>query len=243
MRIVLAALALGSFSARDCSLMASTPPPPAATASMSASLALPAPAHGGVVVAAQDAPVEVVVQNDGYVHAYPVQVQGGVAVPTNAVVYADVHTTAGQPRTVEMHWVPAVHRFEGRVVGVTPAPGPLAVRVDVEGRVWRSPTAQLVVVHPAPAVHVHADVPRPAANVQVRAEVPRPSVHADVHVHAPPPPGVHVEVAVPRPPSLSVQVGGGAYVEHHHVHGKHHKHHGPPGRAVGHHIGRGHRHH
>lgn len=230
MRIVLAALALGSsFSARDCSLMASTPPPPAATASLTASLALPAPAHGGTVVAAENAPVEVVVQNDGVVHAYPLEVEGAVTVPTNANVYVDVNTTAGQPRTVEMVWVPAVHRYEGRVVGVAPAPGPLEVRVDVEGRVWRSPRAEIVVIHPAPAVHVHADVARPVADVR-----------ADVHVHAPPPPSVHVEVAVPRPPSLSVRIGGGVYVDDHHGHGKHHKHHG---RARGHQIGRGHRHH
>lgn len=236
MRIVLAALALSSFSARDCSLMASTPPPPQATASVSASVALPEPAHGGVVVAAEDAPVEVVVQNDGYVHAYPLEVEGSVAIPTSATVYADVHTTAGQPKTVELNWVPAVHRFEGHVVGVTPAPGPLLVRVDVGGRVRRSPPAEVVVIHPAPEVHVHADAPAPRANVRVHADAPR--ARADVRVHAPPPPAVHVDVDVPRPPSLSVRIGGEAHVDHRH--GKHRKHHG---HAVGHRIGRGHGHH
>ncbi len=230
MRIVLAALALGStFSARDCSLMASTPPPPAAT--VTASLALPPPAHGGVVVAAEDAPVEVVVQDDGLVQAYPLEVEAGVAVPPTADIYVDVHTASG-PREVQLVWVPAVHRFEGRVVGVAPAPGPLAVRVGIEGRVRRSPPAHIVVVHPAPEVHVHADVAPPAA-----------AVRADVRVNAPPPPSVRVEVAVPRPPSLSVQVGGGVYVDGHHHHGKHRKHHKHRGRAVGHRIGRGHRHH
>jgi hypothetical protein len=227
MRIALAVLALGSaHTARDCSLFATVPPPPAAA--VTASLALPPPAHGGTVVAAEDAPVEVVVQADGAVQAYPVVVADATAVPPDATVYVDVHTATGQPRTVEMHWVPAVARFEGRLVGVAPAPGPLNVRVDIHGRMRRSPPAEIVVVHPAPPVHevhVHGDVPRPRANV-----------HADVHVVAPPPPNVRVEIDVPPPPSLSVRVGGGAYVDHH-SHGKHRKHRGV---ARGHVIGRGH---
>jgi hypothetical protein len=232
MRIALAVLALGSsFSARECSLMAETPPPAQAAASMTASLALPAPAYGGTVVAAEGAPVEVVVQDDGVVHAYPLEVESGVAVPAEATVFVDVHTTAGQPRTAELEWVPAVHRFEGRVVGVTPAPGPLVVRVDIEGRVRRSPPVEVIVIRPAPEVHVHADVARPRANVR-----------AAVHVNAPPPPSVRVDVDIPRPPSLSVRIGGGARVEHrtvvHHRHGKHRKHR----KHRGHGRGRGHRH-
>jgi hypothetical protein len=250
MRIALAVFALGSaHTAHDCSFFASAPPPPAA--SVSASLALPAAAHGGTVIAAEDAPVEVVVEADGAVKAYPLVVAEAKAVPPTATVYADVHTTTGQPRTVELHWAPASARFEGQLVGVAPAPGPLTVRVDVDGEIRRSAPTQVVMLQPPSAdvhvhvdappppraeVHVHADLPPPpSAEVHVHANGPRPraSARAELHVVAPPPPRVRVEVNVPRPPSVSVHAGASAHVGG----GAHFKH-----RGRGHGHGRGHRH-
>ncbi len=189
------------------------PPPPVASATVVAEVELPPPAHGGEVVFVEDRPVEVVVQNDGEVHAWVVH---PAPPPPDFQMVVNVHGDDGAVHPVQLAWNAEAEVYAGRLVEVRPAPGPVEVHVAFAGRVRRAHIARVRVVRPRFSVFVDHDVDvhveGPGRRVgHVRGRGPHGRV--DVHVHGPtPPPPPHVSVRIegpvpPPPPRLEVSVG------------------------------------
>lgn len=212
------------------------PPPPQVSAAADVDIAaeLKEPRHGGEIVVVEDHVVEVVPTAEGEVYAYVAAHDGVVPPPDDVQLTVNVHVESGGVRPVRLEWNPDVLRFEGRVRGATPAPGPAEVLLVTDGRPRRA-RARHVVVVPRAKVKVVARGARPGARVwvdapsgQVRVRGPRPSGKVRVDVR-----GRHwkhkkhrkhrkfkkhrkhrkhrrhrgrVEVRGPRPPSADVRV-------------------------------------
>lgn len=165
---------------------------------------LPAPAHGGTVLAAGPQHVEVVPQEDGAVHAYVVSPQPPPPAETQMTVR--VPGADGGTHPVVLVWDPAAQRYAGRLRRTTPAPGPVEVILVVGPSRYEGRAPNVVVVAPAPPPQVVVEAPprpevvveRPSATVVVDAPQ-RPAVV----VAAPPRPTVVVER--PAPPTIVVQ--------------------------------------
>ena len=212
------------------------PPPPttgapqAASVEVAAEVELPAPSHGGHVVVVEERPVEVVVQDDGEVHAWVLHPEPP---PPGFQMVVHVHGHDGGVHPVQMTWYAETGVWGGRLVEVRPAPGPVEVQVAISGRVHRSRIARVHVVRPRFSVFV--DAPRPHVDVDIevdeghhhrgkgighirgrgRGHHRHGHGHVDVDVHvrgpAPPPPphfSVRVEGNVPHPPAPHVRISG-----------------------------------
>jgi hypothetical protein len=96
--------------------------------------ALAAPRIGGTVGAAGDYSVEVALHEGGRIEALISDVKGAL-VTTGAKLSALVQAKGGASEKVELAFVPARGRFEGRAkAGVELSPGPVDVSLDVGGK-------------------------------------------------------------------------------------------------------------
>ena len=212
MRSIVASLALlSAFGLRVCS--SSDAPPPAASppttvavsGNAAVAVAAPPPAvavarHGGSVVVAGGYGVEVLPHADGQVYAYVADPQGGVPAPASVSITVNVRGADTEVHPVMLAWDATDLRYEGRLVGIAPAPGPVEVVLVAEGRPL---TGRVEVVPVLAAVDVHVGAPgavvvgRPAGVVVVEQ------------------PAAGVVIAGPRAravvqaPSLDVHIGGG----------------------------------
>ncbi len=127
----------------------------------------PVPTHGGQIVYANNAPIEVVVNGNGAVQAYPVTTVVGQppALPASARVTVKVPVQSGPPRDVRLTWNGPNAYFGGQVRGAVVAPGPLNVVVVDQGRRYESiaPVYYTPVVVAGPSVVVQP----PSANVYI----------------------------------------------------------------------------
>lgn len=234
MRSLMISMALLSFAKMCGGEPASTPP-----VSVAATSALTVTAqHGGVMVSADDAWVELVTKDSGEVEAYVVDAQGQ-PLPREAaqVTQVAVQGSDGRPHEVQLRWDESQHRYAGRVEVRPVATAPAELQLVVRGEPRQARASRIVVVTPpSPSVVVE----RPAAPRTVVVTPPQPSVvveqpRANVVVVGPPrpsvivtPPAPPVIVAPPRPGVVVVapQPQVGVVVDGH------------PGRGRGHAYGR-----
>jgi len=212
---LLSAFGLRVCSSNDAPPPAASPPTTVAVAPGSAAVAVAAPAHaarhGGSVVVTGGYGVEVLPHADGQVVAYVADPQGGVPAPASVSVTVNVKGADAEVHPVVLVWDSADMRYEGRLVGVAPAPGPVEVVLVAEGRPL---TGRVEVVPVLAAVDVHVGAPRavvvgaPRSGVVV---VDRPATGVIVEG-----PSAGVVVTGPRAvvqaPSLDVRIGGGLVV-------------------------------
>lgn len=126
------------------------PPPPSASGTLPAIAAPPAIAtHGGALVAAGPAQLEVVTHASGEVYAYPAV---GISDPARARVTTTIAVQDGT-RPVELRWLPRENRYVGRVRDATVIPGPATLTVIVGG-VQYVGISPILVVSPAIVVAV-----------------------------------------------------------------------------------------
>ncbi|MFW5877103.1 MAG: hypothetical protein ACOCXM_10235, partial [Myxococcota bacterium] len=158
------------------------PPPPEVSAAGDVDIAaeLKEPRHGGEIVVVDDHVVEVVPTAEGEVYAYVAGHDGVVPPPDDVQVTVNVPVEAGGVRPVRLEWNPEVLRFEGRVQGATPAPGPAEVLLVSDGRPRRARAPRMVVVPRAKVEVVARGAPpgdriwlhAPAGKVRVRGGGP-----------------------------------------------------------------------
>ncbi|MFW6067263.1 MAG: hypothetical protein ACOC97_02915 [Myxococcota bacterium] len=229
MRTLLIAALVAGTGLRVCGAEeedAAPPPPPEVSAAAEAEIVpeLREPRHGGEIVVVQDHVVEVVPTAEGEVYAYLAAHDGVVPPPDDVQLTVNVQVKSGGARPVRLDWNPAVRRFEGRVEGTAPAPGPVDVLLVVDGRPRRARARRVVVVPraeievvakgappgarvwlhaPSGRVRVRGQGPPPHAKAKGRARVrvkgpkpPRGKARVDVRGHAPPPPHGRARVEV-----------------------------------------------
>lgn len=221
MRTTLVAFAMVSL-VRTCGIGPEEAPPvsaPTAAAPPATTFALNA-THGGSIIQVEDQWVEVVPKSDGSVEAYVVESNGApVAAPASTTLTVKVTGDDGGQHDVVLPWNGTSGRFEGRLEGARPVPGPIEVTVVAPGRPPRRARSPIVVVAPAPPTAVVVEPARPAVVVQ-------PAAPPAVVVQPPTPPGV--VVVAPEPPRPSVVVEpprpGVVVVEGRHDRGRHRGH-------------------
>lgn len=247
--LVLSLLSLGSL--RVCGGETEVTPPQVAagvTVTGSAPTTIPAMGgapgrRGGTVIVAGTHQVEVLPKADGEIVAYVAGPGGSVPAPSQVNLTVTVQGVDAQPHPVVLAWDAQELRYEGRLVGVAPAPGPAQVTLVVSGTPVVA-TAPMIVIVPATVV-VRGDAPH--ARVEVRAapeveleqpegriEVRGPRARGDVRVVAPglfiQPPSARLDVRIgvappPPPPSARIQIDVGGRVEvREHDHGGGHGH-------------------
>jgi hypothetical protein len=226
--LALSLLSLGSL--RVCGAETDAAPPTvAAGATVTASppttipvMAAPPGRRGGTVIVAGAHQVEVVPKADGEIVAYVAGPGGSVPAPSQVNLTVTVQGVDAQPHPVVLAWSAEDLRYEGRLVGVAPAPGPAQVTLVVSGAPVVA-TAPMIVIVPATLV-VEGDAPH--ARVEVRApgtiEVRDTEDHGDVRVFAPglvvQPPSARLDVRIglpppPPPPSARININFGGNVE------------------------------
>jgi len=125
---------------------------PAASAELKA--VLPRPRIGGSVASAGDLSVEVALHEGGSIEALVSDVKG-LAIDEGVKLSALVQAAGGASEKVELAYMPARARFEGHAkAGVELAPGPVAISVEVGGKV-HSCNLGVGVVLPRPKVGGH----------------------------------------------------------------------------------------
>jgi hypothetical protein len=235
--LALSLLSLGSL--RVCGAETDAAPPTvAASATVTASppttipvMASPPGRRGGTVIVAGTHQVEVVPKADGEIVAYVAGPGGSVPAPSQVNLTVTVQGVDAQAHPVVLAWNAQDLRYEGRLVGVAPAPGPAQVTLVVAGAPAVA-TAPMIVIVPATLV-VEGDAPH--ARVEVRApgtievrgpeghvEVRDTEDHGDVRVIAPglfiQPPSARLDVRIglpppPPPPSARININLGGNVE------------------------------
>jgi len=191
MRLLLLLSLLGTSSLRVCGEddapeAMNAPPTSSAEAEAEVAVAIE-PAHGGVIVQVEEQPIELVIDQEGDVKAYPV---GELELDLEAPVVARIEARGG-PRQLELVWDPEAACFHGQLE-VRPRPGPIELGIMIEGRVRRGQLRRLRPIRP-----------------RVRVVAPR----AEVELEAPAPPEVHIEVPSP---SVRIELGGGLDLRHGH---------------------------
>lgn len=195
-------------------------------AAATAEVALPA-AHGGVVVAVENQPVEVLAKADGEVEAFFVaDASGGFAIqPADATVIVHVMGANQQPHPVTLTWDATTSSFRGRAgASVQIVPGPVEVAVTAQGRARRARTQVVALVDTNSRVgaDVHGRIQSADAPGQVRVRgrrgqtvevgggggvVVQGSGGGRVEVGAPAArAGVRVQANAPPPPSARVNI-------------------------------------
>lgn len=204
---LLSALGLRVCSSSDAPPPAAGPPttvvvPANATVEVAApNLVTPVARHGGSVVVAGGYGVEVLPHASGEVVAYVADPQGGVPAPASVSVTVNVRGADAEVHPVMLVWDTVDMRYEGRLIGVAPAPGPVEVVLVAEGRPL---TGRVEVVPVLAAVNVRVGAPgavvvnRPVTGVIVQGPT------AGVVISGP--------RAVVQAPSLDVHIGGGLVV-------------------------------
>jgi hypothetical protein len=124
-----------------------TDAPPAPTPEPAAAPA-PERRHGGTVVVAGEQTVEVVTHASGEVYAY---LATKTAPAENLAIRVEVPVAKQPAHSVSLQWNARLERYEGRVIDVEIAPGPLVVQVVVGSQIWVGHAAAIVI---APAVVV-----------------------------------------------------------------------------------------
>src|SRR6187551_834251 len=126
----------------------------APTASAELKAVLPRPRIGGSVASAGDLSVEVAFHEGGIIEALVSDVKG-LPINEGVKLSALVQAAGGASEKVELSFVPARARFEGHSkAGVELAPGPVAISVEVGGKV-QSCKLGVGVVLPRPKVGGH----------------------------------------------------------------------------------------
>jgi len=242
MRLIILAISLISTGTlRICGGEADTAPPAlTAEATVTGSpttipvMAAPPGRRGGTVIVTGTHQVEVLPKADGEIVAYVAGPGGTVPAPSQVDLTVTVQGVDTQPHPVVLAWDPGELRYEGRLVGVAPAPGPAQVTLVVGGT-RAIATAPMIVIVPATIV-VQREAPRVEvrpANVEVRGpdvvvvaprvEVRAPEARGDIRVIAPgvfvqPPSGrIDVRIGFPPPPPppnarIDINIGGGVEV-------------------------------
>ncbi len=115
---------------------------------------LPRPRIGGSVASAGDLSVELALHEGGLIEALVADVKG-LAISEGVKLSAVVQAAGGASEKVELAFVPARARFAGQTqVGVELAPGPVAISVEVGGKL-RGCKLDVGVVLPRPKVGGH----------------------------------------------------------------------------------------
>lgn len=168
--LVLSFLSLGSL--RVCGVGEDAPPPVAVVATVTASppttipvMGAPPGRRGGTVIVAGTHQVEVLPKADGEIVAYVAGPGGSVPAPSQVNLTVTVQGIDAQPHPVVLAWDSEELRYEGRLVGTTPAPGPAQVTLVVSGAPVVA-TAPMIVIVPA-TVLVQGEAPH--GRVEVRA--------------------------------------------------------------------------
>lgn len=161
--------------------------------------------HGGVLVAADDAWIELVTKQNGEVEAYVVDAQGQPLGHEQAQVTAvQVQGSDGQPHDVQLTWDASASRYAGRTEIRPVAEAPAEVQVVLRGQPRRARAPRVVVVEsPPPAAVVVTPPQGPRGTIVVRDPTPPP---ATVVVEGPRAPQATVVVEAPRPPQATVVV-------------------------------------
>ncbi len=199
MRFLMISMALLSF-AKMCGGGDSASSPPVSAAATSA-ITVTAQ-HGGVMVAADDAWIELVAKGSGEVEAYVVDAQG-VPMPQEAahVTHVEIQGDDGRPHQVQLQWDESRRVYAGRVDVQPVATAPAEVRLVVRGQPRQVRAPRIVVIPPSP----------PQINVAVQADVPSSAV-AEPHTVVVTPPS-RVAVEAPRPPRVVVEARSPQVVE------------------------------
>ncbi|MDQ3035373.1 MAG: hypothetical protein M3Y87_23415, partial [Myxococcota bacterium] len=107
--------------------------------------------HGGVMVSADDAWIELVTKDNGDVEAYVVDASGQPLSHQVAQVSAvQVQAPDGSPHQVQLQWDPTSHRYAGHTEVRPVATAPVELQVVVRGQPRRARAPHIVVVAAPP---------------------------------------------------------------------------------------------